>query len=60
MRRLILIGVAALLVAAVLGRIARGRLPRLVEAMMENVMPQMMDRCFEAMSTERREFMLSH
>lgn len=60
MRRLILVGVAGLLVAAVLGRIARGRLPRLIETMMEHAMPQMMDRCFGAMSAERREFMLSH
>ncbi len=59
MRRLILIAVAGLLIAAVFGRIARGRLPRLIETMMENVMPQMMDRCFGAMSAERREFMLS-
>ncbi len=60
MRRLIVVAFAALLVATVLGRIARGRLPQLIEAMMENAMPQMMDRCFGAMSAERREFMLSH
>ncbi len=60
MRRLILVAVAGLLIAAVLGRIARGGLPRLIETMMEHAMPEMMDRCFGAMSAERREFMLSH
>lgn len=60
MRRLILVGAAGLLLAAILGRIVRGRAPRLMETMIERAMPQMMDRCFGAMSAERREFMLAH
>ncbi len=60
MRRLILVGATGLLLAAILGRIARDRAPRLMETMMEHAMPEMMDRCFGAMSAERREFMLAH
>ena len=60
MRRLVFVGIGGLLIAAMLGRIARGRLTQLIEPMMENVMPEMMDRCFDAMSPERRVFMLSH
>lgn len=34
------------------------RAPRLMERMMEDILPQMMDTCFGQMSQERREFML--
>ncbi len=63
MRRLALIGIAMVGVMAGIG-IARyvvgRRVPELMERMMENVMPQMMDACFGQMSQERREFMLTH
>jgi hypothetical protein len=36
------------------------RAPELMERIMENVMPQMMDRCFAQMSDERSEYMLGH
>lgn len=40
--------------------IAFARAMPLMEHLMENVMPSMMDSCFAAMSPERREFMLGH
>ncbi len=55
-----------LLAAVVLGgiaiavRVALGGFPALMERMMENVMPGMMDRCFSGMDRERREYMLRH
>jgi hypothetical protein len=45
---------------ALVALLARRRLPGLIELMMESAMPAMMDRCFAAMSPERREFMLAH
>lgn len=53
-----------IIAAGVLGAIAvRGAvpgLPTMMERMMENVMPGMMDRCFSGMDRQRREFMLRH
>ena len=63
MKRLVLIGIAMAGVAMGLG-VARHlvwtRAPRLMERMMENVMPQMMGTCFAQMSQEQREYMLGH
>jgi hypothetical protein len=56
----------AIILAGVIGGLAIARFvvwkraPELMERMMENVMPQMMDTCFRQMSQERREFMLGH
>lgn len=63
MRRLVLIGIAMAGVAMGLGiarYLIRTRAPKLMERMMENVMPQMMETCFGQMSQERREFVLGH
>ncbi len=59
MRRIVITGLAA---AALLGlaRRMRGRLPKLMERMMEDVMPNMMGACFAQMKPERRKFMLAH
>ncbi len=45
---------------AVLARLAQRRSPALMEHMMENVMPGMMDHCFAQMDRARQEFMLAH
>ena len=63
MKRLVFVGIAV--AGVMVGRgVARAivgkRAPELMERMMENVMPQMMDGCFGQMSQERREFMLGH
>ena len=63
MKRLVFIGIAmaGVMVGLGLARYIVGkRAPALMERMMENVMPQMMDTCFGQMSQERREFMLGH
>lgn len=63
MRRLMLIGIAMAGVMVGLGvarYLVEKRAPELIERMMENVMPQMMDTCFGQMSQERREYMLGH
>jgi hypothetical protein len=52
--------VATLAALALLIRLARGRSAAVKEHMMEDVMPQMMDRCFSQMDAERRQFMLAH
>jgi hypothetical protein len=59
MRRLVLMGLAAVAVLG-LARGMRERLPKLMERMMEDVMPNMMDSCFAQMDPERRKFMLTH
>ena len=53
-------GLAAAIGFRIARRLVGARVPRLMEQMMENVMPNMMDACFSQMSPERREFMLSH
>ena len=63
MRRLVLIGIgmAGIMVGVGVARYVVGkRAPELLERMMENVMPRMMDTCFAQMSDERREYMLGH
>ena len=45
---------------ALLARLAQRRVPALMERMIENVMPGMMDHCFAQMDRERQEFMLAH
>ncbi len=59
MKRLLVVGVMA---GGAFGlvRATRGAVPKLMERMMENVMPKMMDSCFAQMDPERREFMLTH
>jgi hypothetical protein len=52
-------GLAAVAVLG-LARRMRERLPQLMERMMEDVMPNMMDSCFAQMDPERRKFMLTH
>jgi hypothetical protein len=52
--------VATLGALALLVRLARGRSAALIEHMIEDVMPRMMDRCFSEMDAERRQFMLAH
>ena len=54
-----------LVAAAVLGFLWLSRrmpdhLTRLMERMLEQVMPKMMDACFARMGPERRRFMLDH
>ena len=63
MRRLVLIGIgmAGTMVGLGVARYVVGKsAPELMERMMENVVPQMMDTCFGQMSEERRAFMLGH
>jgi hypothetical protein len=63
MKRLLIIAIAALAVAVMLGvarRVVGAKVVGLMDRMMENVMPRMMDTCFAEMSPERREFMLAH
>ncbi|MEE8337857.1 MAG: hypothetical protein V3R95_07330 [Dehalococcoidia bacterium] len=60
MRKLLFVGVAAALTVVVVRRPVAPRLARLMEPMMEQVMPRMMDSCFSEMSPERRQFMLAH
>jgi hypothetical protein len=63
MKCLVLIGIAMAGVAIGLGvarHVVWTRVPRLIERMPENVMPQMMGTCFAQMSREQREYMLGH
>ncbi len=59
MKRLVVMGLVAVAMLALSGRL-RAALPRLMERMMEDHMPKMMDSCFAQMSPERRAFMLTH
>ncbi len=58
-KRLVVIGLVAVGMIALSGRL-RAALAKLMERMMENVMPKMMDSCFAQMDPERRKFMLTH
>lgn len=54
---------AAGLLAVVIFTLTRGireRIPKLMERMIEDVMPNMMDSCFAQMDPDRRKFMLAH
>jgi hypothetical protein len=59
MKRLI---IAAVVLAGLAGtiRVVLLRLPTMMEPMMENVMPGMMDHCFSRVDRERRQSMLRH
>ena len=59
MKRLVKTGLVAV-VMLVLALIVRQRIPRLMEHMMETVMPKMMGSCFAQMDFDRRRFMLAH
>ena len=60
MRRRMIVGLTVALGIAVARKVVGRRIPKLMEHMMENVMPRMMDSCFAQMSPGRREFMLAH
>ncbi len=59
MKRIVIVGLAAVAMLG-LARGMRERLPKLMERMMEDVMPNMMDSCFAQMDPERRKSMLTH
>ncbi|MEE8421315.1 MAG: hypothetical protein V3S31_00910 [Dehalococcoidia bacterium] len=59
MKRLLVMGLVAIAMLA-LSRRLRDALPRLMERMMEDGMPKMMDSCFAQMDAERRTSMLTH
>lgn len=58
MKRLVVMGLVAIAMLA-LSRRLRESLPGLMERMMEDGMPRMMDACFAQMDPERRKFMLA-
>ncbi len=59
MKRLVVMGLVAIAMLA-LSRRLREALPALMERMMEDGMPKMMDACFAQMDPERRTSMLTH
>lgn len=59
-KRLLLIFLVGVVVGATARRNVRRKLSGVIEHMVENVMPQMMDSCFAQMSPERRTFMFAH
>ncbi len=60
MKRLVLAVLVITVVVRITRRIAQRKFPELLEHMMEDVMPRMMDSCFAHMGPERRSFMLAH
>ncbi len=60
MKRLALAVLVIAIVGGITRRIARRKFPVLMDHMMKDVMPDMMDSCVAHMGPERRSFMLAH